>query len=275
LMPWWQALVLGLVQGATEFWPVSSSGHLELTRWAFGWDGTGSDSVDQAVDVALHLGTLVAVAGYFRHDIVALVRAGIGSLVPGRTVDEDSARLARLYVVSAIPASLAGVLFEDLIGDRLGTPAIIAVSLIVFGVVLFWADRAPGTRDVSSMGLGDALAIGAAQVLALNPGTSRSGITIAAGRLCGLSREAAARFAFVMGVPVIAGAGVWKLVGLARDGVPDGVVSAMVVGVAAATVSGVVAVWATLRIVQRVSFAPFVAYRVLVGVVVLVAVAAG
>lgn len=274
-MPWWQALVLGLVQGATEFWPVSSSGHLELTRWAFGWDGTGSDSVDQAVDVALHLGTLVAVLGYFRHDIVALVRAGIGSLVPGRTVDEGSARLARLYVVSAIPASLAGVIFEDVIGDRLGTPAIIAVSLIVFGVMLFWADRAPGTRDVSSVGLRDALTIGAAQVLALNPGTSRSGITIAAGRLCGLSRDAAARFAFVMGVPVIAGAGVWKLVGLARDGVPDGVVSAMVVGVAAATVSGVAAVWATLRIVQRVSFAPFVAYRVVLGVVVLVAVAAG
>jgi len=274
-MPWWQALVLGLVQGATEFWPVSSSGHLELTRWAFGWDGTGSDSVDQAVDVALHLGTLVAVVGYFRHDIVALVRAGIGSLVPGRTVDEGSARLARLYVVSAVPASLAGVIFEDVIGDRLGTPAIIAVSLIVFGVVLFWADRAPGARDVSSVGLRDALTIGAAQVLALNPGTSRSGITIAAGRLCGLSRDAAARFAFVMGVPVIAGAGVWKLVGLARDGVPDGVVSAMVVGVAAATVSGVAAVWATLRIVQRVSFAPFVAYRVVLGVVVLVAVAAG
>jgi len=274
-MPWWQALVLGLVQGATEFWPVSSSGHLELTRWAFGWDGTGSDSVDQAVDVALHLGTLVAVVGYFRHDIVALVRAGIGSFMPGRTVDEGSARLARLYVVSAIPASLAGVIFEDLIGDRLGTPTIIAVSLIVFGVVLFWADRAPGTRDVSSVGLRDALAIGAAQVLALNPGTSRSGITIAAGRLCGLSRDAAARFAFVMGVPVIAGAGVWKLVGLARDGVPDGVVSAMVVGVAAATVSGVAAVWATLRIVQRVSFSPFVAYRVVLGAVVLVVVAVG
>ena len=274
-MPWWQALVLGVVQGATEFLPVSSSGHLELTRWVFGWEGAGSASLDSAVDAALHLGTLLAVVAYFRRDLAELIRAGVGSMIPGRTADAAMARRARVYVLSAVPAGVAGVFFEDIIDDRLGTPAIIAVSLIVFGVVLWMADRSPGNRGLDAVGVREAMIIGSAQVLALNPGTSRSGITITAGRICGLSREAAARFAFVMGVPIIAGAGVWKVVGLVRDGVPDGVGTAMAVGIVAAALSGVVAVWATLRLVQRASFSVFVGYRMLVGVTVLIAVAMG
>lgn len=261
-----QAIVLGLVQGITEFLPISSSGHLELVPWGFGWD-VPTGRTGRAFDVALHFGTLCAVVAYFRTDLSRYVRSGATMLVGGQR--DGDGRLAWLLVLSAVPAGVAGVLLEGVIDDHLGSPGVIGGSLILFGLVLWFADRRRGERDLDSVGVVDALVIGFAQVLALNPGTSRSGVTISAGRLLGLGRDAAARFAFVMGIPVIAGAFVFEMTALVADGVPDGLLLPMAVGSLTAGLSGWVAVWGTLRLVRTRSFAPFVLYRIVLGLVVL------
>lgn len=273
-MPIVQAIVLGLVQGLSEFLPISSSGHLILTRWFFGWESL-PDDVEKAFDVALHFGTLVAVVLYFRRDLVRYVREGVRLLWHReRPVDPDG-RIAWLLVVATIPAALVGALFEDQIDSRLGTPTIIAWSLIVFGLLLWWADRRLGQRQIEQMSTKDSLVIGAAQALALNPGTSRSGITITAARHVGFDRDSAARISFLMSLPVIAGAVVLKVGGLVVDGIPDGLLVPMIVGVLTSFVAGWVAVWGTLRLVRTRSFTPFVVYRVALGVVVLVVAGAG
>jgi len=267
-------VVLGLVQGLSEFLPISSSGHLVVVPWLLGWNDLDDASVKKAFDVALHLGTLVAVVGYFRRELVGLVAAGLSSLRHPRQPLAPTARLAWLLVLSAVPAAIAGALFDDVIEERLGTPGIIAGSLVVFGVVLAVADRRVGQRALAGLGVRDALLIGAAQVLALNPGTSRSGITIAAALLLGVRRDDAARFAFLMSLPVIVGAVVFTLGGLVADGVPGDLVAPMLVGIAAAAASGWLAVWGTLRLVRTRTFTPFVVYRVaLAGVVAAVMIA--
>lgn len=273
-MPVLHAIVLGIVQGLSEFLPISSSGHLVLTRWFLGWDSQ-PDDVEKAFDVALHFGTFVAVVLYFRRDLVRYLREGVRLVVTRRRPVDPDGRIAWLLVVATVPAALVGALLEDWIDTRLGTPAIIAVSLIGFGLVLWWADRRVGTRTVDSMSTRDALVIGAAQALALNPGTSRSGITITAARGIGFERDAAARISFLMSLPVIAGAVVLKVGGLVVDGIPDGLLVPMLVGVLTSFVAGWSAVWGTLRLVRTRSFAPFVAYRVGLGVVVLVVAGSG
>ena len=172
-----------------------------------------------------------------------------------------------------MPAALVGALFEDWIDEQLGTPAIIAVSLIVFGLLLGWADRQAGARPVERFGLRDAAVVGAAQALALNPGTSRSGITMTAARKVGFSRDAAARLSFLLSLPVITGAVTLKVGGLVADGIPPGLGGALVAGVIAAGVSGWIAVWGTLRLVRTRTFTPFVVYRCALGVAVLVVLA--
>ena len=270
-MPWWQAVVLGLVQGLSEFLPISSSGHLRLVPWAFGWDDL-DESHRRAFDVALHFGTLLAVVAYFRKELRRYVIDGLSAL--GRRPASADGRLAWYFVVSSLPAAVVGFVLESRFDEWFGDPVPIAVSLIVFGLLLAWADSRGGRdRDIDSVRLRDALWIGVAQVLALNPGTSRSGITITAGRMLGLRREAAARFAFVMGIPVITGAFAFGMLGLVADGGPDGLAVTMAIGVATAAVSGWLAVWGTLRLVTSRTFAPFVAYRCLLGAVVLIAVA--
>lgn len=274
-MPILHALVLGLVQGLSEFLPISSSGHLILTRWLFGWETPGDASVEKAFDVALHLGTLVAVVAYFRHDLVRYIREGVRLLWRRqRPVDPDG-RVAWLLVLATVPAALVGAAFEEWIDERLGTPTIIAVSLIVFGLLLWYADQQTGRRVVEDLSTRDALVVGAAQALALNPGTSRSGITITAARQIGFGRDAAARLSFLMSLPVIAGAVVLKVGKLVVDGIPDGLLTPMIVGVLTSCLSGWVAVWGTLRLVRTRTFAPFVVYRVALGVVVLVVAGAG
>ncbi len=273
-MPLLHAIVLGLVQGLSEFLPISSSGHLVLTRWFLGWDEQPAD-VEKAFDVALHFGTLVAVLLYFREDVVRYVREGVRLIWHReRPIDTDG-RVAWLLVVATVPAALAGALFETWIDERLGTPTIIAVSLIGFGALLWWADRAVGNRRVDEFHTRDALLVGAAQALALNPGTSRSGITMTAARQIGFDRDAAVRLSFLMSLPVIAGAVVFKVGGLVVDGVPDGLVTPLIVGVATSFVAGLAAVWGTLRLVRTQSFTPFVVYRIALGVVVLVVAGAG
>ena len=275
LVPIIHAIILGLVQGLSEFLPISSSGHLLLVPWLFDWHDFDNTAIEKAFDVALHLGTLAAVVGYFRHELVTYVREGIRLLVRReRPVDPDG-RLAWLLVLSSIPAAIAGALFEKTIDNRLGKPGLIAVSLIVFGVLLAVADRRSGQRSLVDYGRDDALKVGAAQVLALNPGTSRSGITMTAARFLGFTRDAAARASFLMAIPVTAGAVAYKGLKLMKDGVPSGLGVPMVVGIVTAGVSGWAAVWGTLRLIRTRSFMPFVIYRCALGLAVLVVLAAG
>jgi undecaprenyl-diphosphatase len=269
------AIILGLVQGLSEFLPISSSGHLLLVPWLFDWHDFDNAAIEKAFDVALHLGTLAAVVGYFRYELVTYVREGVRLLVRReRPVDPDG-RLAWLLVLSSIPAAIAGALFEKTIDNKLGKPGLIAVSLIVFGVLLAVADRRSGQRSLTDYQRDDALKVGAAQVLALNPGTSRSGITMTAARFLGFTRDAAARASFLMAIPVTAGAVAYKGLKLMKDGVPSGLGVPMIVGIITAGISGWAAVWGTLRLIRTRSFMPFVIYRCALGLLVLVILAAG
>ena len=268
-MPILHAIILGLVQGFSEFLPISSSGHLALVPWLFGWndfaDVANGASIEKAFDTALHLGTLVAVLFYLRADLVGYVREGIRIVVSPQRADKQMGKRAWLFVASAIPAGIAGAIGQQWITDKLGTPVLIAVSLVFFGLLLLWADRQQGTRDVNTFTRKDALLIGLAQVLALNPGTSRSGITITAARKFGFSRDTAARVSFLMSVPVIGGAVLFSLVKLIRDGIPDGLIAPMIAGIIAAGISGWVAMWGMIRILRTRNFNMFVMYRVAVG----------
>ena len=268
-MPILHAIILGLVQGFSEFLPISSSGHLALVPWLFGWndfaDVANGDSIEKAFDTALHLGTLVAVLFYLGTELIGYVREGIRIVVSPQRANRQMGKRAWLFVASAIPAGIAGAIGQQWITDKLGTPVLIAISLVVFGLVLLWADRQQGTRDVDTFTRKDALLIGLAQVLALNPGTSRSGITITAARKFGFSRDAAARVSFLMSVPVIGGAVVFSLAKLLRDGIPDGLIAPMIAGIIAAGVSGWVAMWGMIRILRTRNFNMFVMYRVAVG----------
>jgi undecaprenyl-diphosphatase len=274
-VPILHAIVLGLVQGLSEFLPISSSGHLLLVPWLFDWHDFDDESIEKAFDVALHLGTVVVTIGYFRRDLVRYVTAGLRVLVRrGEPITTDG-RVGWLLLLSTVPAAAVGALFEEQIDEHLGTPGIIAVSLILGGLLLAMADRASGRRTVPDYGVRDALAVGAAQALALNPGTSRSGITITAGRFLGFDRDAAARISFLMMIPVTGGAVVFKMAKLLADGVPDGLVVPMLVGIVTSGLAGWAAIWGTLTLVRTRSFMPFVIYRIALGVVVLVVMAVG
>jgi len=271
------AIVLGIVQGLTEFLPISSSGHLVIVPWLFGWNDFETATTARAFDTALHLGTLVAVLIYLRKDLIVYVTQGSQLIFNRKQPATHAGRRAWLLVLSAVPAGIVGAAFEDKITEKLGSPALISVSLIIFGVVLIWADRRATAKNysqtVDSLTLRNALVIGAAQVLALNPGTSRSGITITAARLSGYSRDAAARLSFLMSVPIISGAVVFKLAKLVRDGIPDGLLTPMLVGIVVAGISGWLAMWSMIRLVRTKTFAPYVVYRCLIGAGVLIAVA--
>ena len=271
------AIVLGIVQGLTEFLPISSSGHLVIVPWIFGWNDYDSQATAKAFDTALHLGTLAAVLIYLRKDLIVYVTQGTQLIFNRKQPATNAGRRAWLLVLSAVPAGIVGAAFEEKITEKLGSPALIGVSLIIFGVVLIWADRRATAkshrRTVDSLTLRNALVIGAAQVLALNPGTSRSGITITAARLSGYSRDAAARLSFLMSVPIISGAVVFKLAKLVRDGIPEGLLVPMLVGIVVAGVSGWIAMWSMIRLVRTKTFAPYVFYRCIVGVGVLLALA--
>lgn len=267
-MPILHALVLGIVQGLTEFLPISSSGHLELVPWLFGWNDLADDAVAKAFDTSLHLGTLIAVIFYMRAELGRYIVGGLTALRSPRRAS-TTGKAAWLFVGSAIPAGIVGLVAQDWITDALGGAGSIAVSLIVFGLLLSWADRRSGERSVEEYRLRDAVLTGCAQVLALNPGTSRSGITISMARMIGFSRDAAARISFLMSIPVIAAAVVLQLGSLLADGLPEGLGAALVVGVVASGVSGWFAMWSMIRVLRTRRFTGFVVYRVAVGVGVL------
>jgi undecaprenyl-diphosphatase len=254
-----QALVLGLVQGLTEFLPVSSSGHLILVPHVFGWRDQGL-----AVDAALHLGTLAALVAYFRGELIALATGAL------------SRRLLLLLALATVPAGVAGLLFGSAIETHLRAPLLIAVSTAFWGGVMWAADRRapppppPGRDPIEAVGWGRGLTIGVAQALALVPGTSRSGITITTGLFSGLDRATAARFSFLLGIPVTAAAGALKSAQLLAAGVPADDSGPLAAALLASFVSGWFAVWFLVRHLTRRSLLPFVLYRLGLSALILV-----
>ena len=306
-MPILHAIILGITQGLSEFLPISSSGHLELVPWLFGWDDFASDpDLETTFDVALHMGTLVGAVAYFWSDILRLATAGFGALrrrttgagvgsvsagrsagssaetgvelAPGGdgTVGDRDASLAWLLLLSALPAGISGVLFEDTFADIAEEQWLIGVLLIVFGLGLLVADRLGGEREADRFGLRDALVMGVVQAAALQPGVSRSGVTITAARGLGFRRDSAARLSFLMSLPIIGGAGLYKGADvLLGGGIPSGFLGAFAAGMVAAGLTGYGAVWATLRLVRTRTFTPFVIYRCIVGTGVILLAASG
>lgn len=256
-MPLLHILVLALVQGLTEFLPVSSSAHLILVPIFTGWPDQGL-----AIDVATHVGTLFAVVVYFWRDILRML-AGLGRLATGRT--DPGARLAGYLLVGTIPALIVGFLIEHYAGTELRNMEVIAWAMIVFGVLLYVADRL-GLRalQVEDMTLNHAIIVGCAQVFAFVPGTSRSGVTMVAARLLGYKRAEAARFSFLLSVPAISAAGLWEGLEVYRTGNAE-VLHSAALAAGFSAIAGFFAIAVLMRWLRRASFMPFVVYRLLLG----------
>jgi undecaprenyl-diphosphatase len=282
-MDLFQAFVLGLVQGLTEFLPISSSAHLIIVPWLFGWKDEAINSLQ--FDVALHMGTLLAVLAYFWADWRRLVGAFIGSVAQRRIGDDTDRRLAWFILVASIPAAVVGALAESNIEEFFHQPQnqrpglmVIAVMMIVMGALLLLAERL-GTQELGLPGidLRRSLGIGLAQALSLIPGVSRSGSTITAGLVFGLKRETAARFSFLLATPVVLGAGLKKLYDLLQD--PGALQQAeqfgYLVGFLTAAVAGFLCIHFLLRYLQRNSTAPFIWYRFMLGILLIVLVLLG
>ena len=273
----WQALILGVTQGLTEFLPISSSGHLILVPWLGDWHYLEThEDFNKTFDVALHLGTLVAAIVYFRRDIAVLVRAWLRS-VAARAVRDEDERLAWLIAAATIPAAIVGGLGDDFISEKLGDPWQIAALLAAFGLALLWADRRPQDRALGMLRWREAIGVGIAQSLALAPGVSRAGVTITAGRVLRLSRDGAARFSFLLLIPVVLGAVVLKGTKdvLFGGGLPEGSAGPFLVGTVAAAVSGFAAIWALMAYVRTRSYMPFVVYRLAAAAAVVIAIGTG
>lgn len=261
-MEWYQLVLLALIQGVTEFLPISSSAHLILVPYVFGWADQGL-----AFDLAVHLGTLAAVLGYFRRELLDLLRAWLRS-VAGRGGGVE-ARLAWGLLLATVPAVLLGLLMGVAGEAELRVPWVIAVASIGFGLLLGWVDvRAPRRAEPEALRMPGFLAIGLAQALALIPGASRSGMTIMAGRWLGLTRPAAARVSFYLAIPITAAAIAYqagRLV-LQPEAAPWG---ALAVAALLAAASSALTIHYFLRLLQRMGLMPFVVYRVLLGLVLL------
>ena len=270
-----EALLLGIVQGLTEFLPISSSGHLILVPWLQDYTFLENhEDFNQTFDVALHAGTLLGAVAYFRREVVTFTAAFLHS-VRRRAIETTDQRIAWAIAIGTIPAVIVGGLGASFIGDNLGEPWMIGIQLIVFGALLSWADRLPQRREFDRVSIRDGWRIGVAQVLALAPGTSRSGITITAARYLGFDRDTAARISFLLLIPAVAGATVYSALKAIQDGLPGGVAGPMIVGTIASAISGYLAIAWLLRLVRTHSYQPFVLYRYFAGVVVLLLIATG
>lgn len=267
-----KSLLLGVIQGLTEFLPISSSGHLILARWLFNWHLPEDAAL--RFDVALHMGTLLALLGYFWRDWVRLAWAVLRGLVarlrqpsPERSADERrDERLAWLLVAATVPGAVFGAAGERFIEETLRQPSLVALLLILAGLLLLVADRTGRChRPLEGICWADALVIGMSQALALAPGVSRSGITITAGLFRGLNREAAARFSFLLSTPITAGAGLLQLRTFLHTGLAPAEAASLVAGVASAAIVGVLAISFLLRFVRRYSLAVFAYYRLALG----------
>jgi undecaprenyl-diphosphatase len=241
----------------------------------FDWPVLMNADLNKTFDVALHAGTLVGALVYFRHDVARYVSEWFRS-VSARAIDSTDRRVAWALVVGTIPAVIVGATLEGFIQDELGQPWLIAVMLVVFGVVLYLVDRIAATRKhLDDLGVRDGLVLGIAQALALQPGVSRSGVTMTAARLMTFDRETAARFSFLLSMPVIAGAAVYEGVDVVRDGIPAEMIGPFIAGIAASAVSGFLVIAFLLRYLRRHDFAIFMWFRIAVAVLVFVLIAAG
>ena len=271
-MPVYQAIILALVQALTEFLPVSSTAHLALFPWLLGWQDPGL-----AFDVALHAGTLVALLVYFFRDWLTLTLCGIGLKYPAAAPAEEVAQHKRMFwymVIGTIPAAVVGFLFHHKIENNLRGPKIIAISMIAIALLMWWADsRRDLSRKLEQSNLGDAVAIGAAQAVALWPGVSRSGITISTGLVRKFTREAATRFSFILSAPAIAGAvflELPKLIKLHKAGGLDLPLSTLLLSIAISGIAGYFVIAFFLRYLQTRTLKVFVVYRLLFGMIILV-----
>ena len=257
-----QAVILGVIQGLTEFLPVSSSGHLVWIPWILGWEPPGL-----AFDAVLHLGTLGAVLAYFRGDLARIAVAGVRSLGDPALRAHPDGRTAWLIAVATLPAATVGLAVADLLEDLFENPGAVGWALIATGLLLLWGERVrTGGREASQLGVWEALTIGAGQALALFPGLSRSGVTIAAGLWRGLDRRDAARFSFLLAVPAVLGAGILQGLALLSVGDPEAG-WALALGFTSALASGYAAIRFLLGYLQRRSLLPFAGYCLVLGAV--------
>ncbi|TGN41065.1 undecaprenyl-diphosphate phosphatase [Marinobacter confluentis] len=257
-MELWQIIVLAVIQGVTEFLPISSSAHLILPSEVLGWSDQGL-----AFDVAVHVGTLTAVVWYFRQTVVQLTTAWVVD-TSHRRIGKDSG-LAWAVIAGTIPAGLAGILLNDVIETTLRSGLVIAASTLGFGLVLWWSDAvARRSRSLDGLAIKDAVVIGLAQALALIPGTSRSGITITAALFLGFSREAAARFSFLLSIPLILAAGLLKTLELVEQGGATDW-AAIALGTGLSFISALVCIHLFLTFLERLGLMPFVIYRLVLG----------
>jgi undecaprenyl-diphosphatase len=272
----WQAFVLGVVQGVTELLPISSSGHLILVPWLGEWTYLENHpDFNKTFDVALHLGTLISVVAYFWEDIIRLVAAWFAS-VRRRSIRTATERTSWCIFIATIPAAIAGAIGESFVEERLGEPWQIAIFLAVFGILLWLADRLPERKEIGDLTFLQALGIGLSQAVALAPGVSRSGITITAGRVLNLTRDAAARFSFLLLVPVVLGAVVFKgWTDVINGNLPEGWAVPFLVGTLAAAGSGLFAIEALLGYVRRHDYSSFVLYRLALAAFILILIATG
>lgn len=265
-----RAAILGIVQGLTEFLPISSSGHLIIIPWLFGWPDQGL-----AFDVSLHLGTLLALLLYFWRDWLNMFRTAAVDVQASRSWStfRPPTRLLLLIILGSVPAGIAGVLFSDAIEEHLREPWLVGVMLIVFGGVMLVADRMSSlSRSISSLGPVDAILVGTAQAVALIPGVSRSGATISMGLARNLNREAAARFAFLLGTPAFIGAALVELPDMVNEWSGQG--AEMAIGFICSFATGLAVIYYLLRFLRTRTLLTFVIYRWVLGTFVLVVAAA-
>jgi undecaprenyl-diphosphatase len=265
-----QALIMGIVQGLTEFLPISSSGHLILVPYLFGWTDPFITSL--AFSVMLHLGTLVALLVYFRRDWLALVPAGLATIRDRSFRGDPRRKLAWLIAISTIPALIAGPILNDTLEAQVRSAGIVAITLLIGGAILWLADRwGAKDRAIDRLTFPHAFVIGLAQAIALVPGISRSGISISAALFVGQTRESAARFSFLMATPVIAGAGAYETLRLIRGEIGATTqVGPLAVGMVASLVAGLAAIHFLLRYLRTNTLTLFVVYRLILAAVVIV-----
>ena len=264
-MPIWQAVVLGTIQGLTEFLPVSSSAHLAVVPYLFGWQDQGIE-----FDIALHFGTLLAVLGYFFKDWLQIIAQGFGMKATGDPSIARNPKLLWLLVLATIPAGVIGLLFEKQAEAAGNNLYMVGTLSIVMGLMMLWAEKAgKQSRGLAQINMSDALSIGASQALAVMPGVSRSGITISTSMFRDLDRYAAARFSFLLSTPVIAGAGLKNFYDIYKHGLAADQRTAFMVGILVSAVVGALTIRFFMDFLRSRSLGAFVTYRVLFGIMVI------
>ena len=260
-----QAIILGIIQGLTEFLPVSSTAHLILAPWIFGWDDPGL-----AFDVVVHIGTLTGIIAFFWKDFYRILQGMMSGIMVRKSYTGIDGRLGWYIIIGTIPAGLAGLLFKDQIETVFRNPRIIAITLILFGLILLWSEYAGRKkRRMDHLNIADAIVIGCAQAVALIPGVSRSGITITAGLFRNLERATAARFAFLLSTPIIMAGGLLSFLDVYKEGLPQDMFWPFAAGFAASAISGFLAIKYLIMFLSKQKVNVFVYYRIVLGILIL------